>query len=88
MGNAYLSKLNDAKKQAYTDGVWEGLQLGVNLCAIADNRVHGHGEKRLSETEAYVQKLVDEMIDTNDPLANKVHLEQAVRQIRGKAWRD
>ena len=84
--NCFAQQMIQIKEKAYRDGVWDGMQLGLNLCAIADNRVHGHGDVRLTKTEAYVQKLVDEMIDTNDPLANKVHIEQAVKQIRGDAW--
>ena len=84
--NAYARKLFKVKDDAYTDGVWEGMQLMLNLVAIALNHVFGFGEKRLSRLEAKVQKLVDELVDTNDPLVNKVHIEKAVRQIRKGAW--
>ena len=86
--NAYLNKIKQSQNTAYTDGIWDGINLGLNLCAIANNRVHGHGDARLTKTEAYVQKLIDEMIDVNDPLVNKVHIEQAVKQIRGKGWKE
>ena len=85
--NAYLSTVRQQKQTAYTDGIWDGINMGLNLCAIANNRVHGHGDARLTRTEAYVQKLIDELIDTNDPLVNKVHIEEAVKQIRGKNWK-
>ena len=88
MKNAYANKLRTTRDTAYTDGIWDGINLGLNLCAIANNRVHGHGDARLTKTEAYVQKLVDELIDTNDPLVNKVHIEEAVRQIRGEHYNE
>lgn len=85
--NAYLNNIRQQKNAAYTDGIWDGINLGLNLCAIANNRVHGHGDARLTKTEAYVQKLIDEMIDVNDPLVNKVHIEEAVKQIRGENYK-
>lgn len=88
MKNAYAKKLFQTKENAYADGVWEGLQLGLNLAAIALNHTFGFGDIRLTRLEAEVQKLVNEMVDAGDPLVNKVHIEAAVRQIRGKGWRE
>lgn len=84
--NAYAKKLIQAKDNAYTDGVWDGMRMGFNIAAIALNRVFGFGETRLKRLEQKVQGLVNEMIDTGDPLANKVHIETAIRQIRGEGW--
>ena len=39
MKNAYAKKLFQTKENAYADGVWEGLQLGLNLAAIALNHI-------------------------------------------------
>ena len=82
--NAYAKKLLQTKENAYTDGVWEGLQLGLNLAAIALNHTFGFGDKRLTRLEANVQELVNEMVDAGDPFVNKAHIEKAVLQIRGK----
>lgn len=76
------------KDDAYTEGVWEGVQLCLNIVAIALNHTYGFGEKRLSRLEAKVQDLFNEMVDANDPLVNKVHIEKAVRQIRKDAWKE
>jgi hypothetical protein len=84
--NAYAKKLFKVKDDAYTDGVWEGMQLGLNLAAIALNHTFGFGDVRLTRLEANVQELVNEMVDAGDPLVNKAHIETAVRQIRRKAW--
>jgi hypothetical protein len=88
--NVLARTLLRTKDKAYTDGVWEGMQLMLNLVAIAlnHNKKFWFGEKRLSELEKDVQGLVNEMVDTNDPLVNKVHIEKAVRQIRKGAWVD
>lgn len=84
--NAYAKKLFQTKENAYTEGVWEGLQLGLNLVAIALNHTFGFGDGRLTRLEAKVQELVNEMVDAGDPFVNKAHIEKAVRQIRGKGW--
>lgn len=88
MKNAYARTLKKTKDDAYTDGVWEGVQLCLNIVAIALNHTFGFGEERLSRLEAKVQDLFNELVDTNDPLVNKVHIEKAVRQIRKGAWKD
>jgi hypothetical protein len=41
---------------------------------------------RLSRLEGKVQELVDEIVDTNDPIVTKAHIETALKQIRGKEW--
>ncbi len=84
--NVYLKQVQKIKEEAYRDGVWDGMRMGFNIVAIALNHLFGFGETRLKRLEGKVQDLVDEMIDTNDPLVNKVHIETAVKQIRGKGW--
>ena len=86
MKNAYATKLRETKNNAYSDGVWAGIQMGLNLAAIGLNHDFGFGEERLKRLEQKVQKLVDEIVDTNDPLVTKVHIETALKQIRGKEF--
>lgn len=87
MASAYLDKLRKVKDESYANGLWDGMRMGFNLVAIAlnHNKKFGFGEKRLKELEADVQDLVDELID-NDPIVNKVHIENAIKQIRGEAY--
>ena len=84
--NNHLHQLKKAKDDGYRDGVWDGMRMGFNIVAIALNHLFGFGETRLKRLEAKVQDLVDEMITTNDPYVNKVHIENAIKQIRGEAW--
>lgn len=84
--SSYLNQLRKAKEDGYRDGVWDGMRMGFNIVAIALNHLFGFGETRLKRLEAKVQDLVDEMITTNDPYVNKVHIENAIKQIRGEAW--
>ena len=84
--NAYAKKLFQAKSNAYSDGVWSGLRMGLNLAAIALNHKFGFGNERLTRLEAKVQELVDEIVDTRDPDVTKAHIETALKQIRGKDW--
>jgi hypothetical protein len=86
MKNAYATKLRQTKDNAYADGVWNGLQMGLNLAAIALNHKFGFGESRLQRLEQKVQELVNEIVDTNDPIVTKTHIEIALKQIRGKGW--
>ena len=81
--NVFLKQVKQVKEESYRDGVWDGMRMGFNITAIALNHIFGFGEERLSRLEAKVQELVDEMITTNDPYVNKVHIETAVKQIRG-----
>ena len=86
--NAYLRGVKEIKEKAYRDGVWDGMRMGFNIVAIALNHKFGFGEERLSRLEAKVQELVNEIVVTNDPLVTKVHIETAIKQIRGDAWED
>lgn len=84
--NAYFNKLRQTKDKAYTDGVWDGMRMGFNIVAIALNHTFGFGEERLSRLEAQVQSLVDEIVDTNDPVVTDEHIKKAIKQIRGEGW--
>ena len=80
--NNLLNQIRQDKKQAYTDGIVGGMEMGFNLTAIALNRLYGFGEDRLKRLETKVQELVDEIVDTNDPEVTEAHIEQAIKQIR------
>lgn len=84
--NAFAKKLFQQKHNAYADGMWFGLRLGLNLSAIALNHIFGFGENRLKRLEGKVQELVDEIVITNDPIVTEARIEKALKQIRGKAW--
>ena len=84
--NNHLNQLRKAKEDGYRDGVWDGMRMGFNIVAIALNHIFGFGETRLKRLEGKVQDLVDELVTTNDPYVNKVHIEEAIKQIRGDSW--
>lgn len=84
--NCFAQQMFQNKEKAYRNGVLDGMRMGFNIAAIALNRVYGFGEERLSRLEKKVQDLVDEIVDTNDPVVTKVHIETAIKQIRGEAW--
>lgn len=86
MKNAYASKLRQTKDNAYTDGVWDGMRMGFDLVAIALNHEFGFGNERITRLEKKVQALVNEVVDTNDPLVTKVRIGKALEQIRGEGW--
>ena len=84
MKNALVEKIFSSNKKNYQDGFWDGMNMMLNLVAIAlnHNPKRRFGDKRLTELEADVQALIDELIDVNDPLVNAVHIERAVKSIR------
>ena len=86
--NAYLKNVREVKEKAYRDGVWDGMRMGFNIVAIALNHQFGFGETRLKRLEGVVQDLVNEIVDTADPLVTKVHIEQELKRIRGKEWEE
>lgn len=88
MKNAFLGNLKEVKEKAYRDGVWDGMRMGFNIVAIALNHKYGFGEQRLKRLEGEVQDLVNEIVDTADPLVTKVHIEREIKRIRGKAWEE
>jgi hypothetical protein len=84
--NAFAKKLFQQKENAFADGMWSGLRMGLNLAAIALNHTFGFGESRLKRLEGKVQELIDEIVITNDPVVTEARIEKALKQIRGKAW--
>ena len=86
MKNNFLNEVMQGRKKKYQDGFWDGMRIMLNLVAIAlnHNPKRRFGDKRLTELEADVQALIDELIDVNDPTVNAVHIEREVRRIRGK----
>ena len=86
--NKFLNNMRETKEKAYRDGVWDGMRMGFNIVAIALNHKYGFGEQRLKRLEGEVQDLVNEIVDTADPLVTKVHIEREIKRIRGKAWEE
>ena len=82
--NALATKLLQAKHKNYQDGFWDGMDIMLNLVAIAlnHNPKRRFGKKMLAELEGDVNALVDELIDVNDPLVNAVHIHREVKRIR------
>ncbi len=86
--NIFYQKMTAAKNDAYADGVCAGIQMGVDLVAIALNHVDSYGDIRLSRLEREVQDLINEIVDTNDPEVTREHIRIALEQIRGKGWQE
>lgn len=82
MKNAYAVKQNLAVDKAYKDGMWDGITIAMKVVAIALNRSHGFGKKRIEEVEVEVNSLLNDMIKLHPDQVAK-HLEIALSQIRG-----
>ena len=85
--NAFAKKLLQTKEKSYTDGVWDGMRMGFDIVAIALNHLFGFGNDRISRLEKKVQELVNEIVDTNDPVVTQVRIDRSLKQIRGKEWK-
>ena len=86
--NSYLDRIKSEKEKAYRDGMWDGINMGLNLVAIALHLHFGFGDGRITQLESKVQELIDEIIDTNDPYVTKVRIERAIKQIRGENYKE
>ena len=86
--NKLAQLLAEARQRGFEDGLYQGLQFGVNLTHISNNHVHGHGDKRITRTHTYVQKLVDEVVDVNDPDVTEAHIKQEMKRIRRKTYEE
>lgn len=84
--NSYANTLIKTKEKAYRDGVWDGMRMGFNIVAIALNHQFGFGNERITRLERKVQDLVNEIVDTNDPMVTRAHIDTALKQIRGEGW--
>lgn len=87
MKNAFAGKLLQIKQQEYGNGVWDGLKMGLDICAIALNHQYQFGPERLKRLESKVQELMNEIIDTNDPEITQHRIKKALDQIWGDGER-
>lgn len=84
--NCFTQQIQQIKEKSYREGVVSGMKMGFDIVAIALNHTFGFGNERLTRLEEKVQALVDEIVDTADPYVTKVHIQEALKQIRGKDW--
>jgi len=84
--NQIVQMVKEARRESFADGLWQGLQFGINLTAIALNHRYGFGDERLTAIEGDVQKLVDEIVDVNDPDVTDAHIRYEIKRIRGKNY--
>ena len=86
--NNLAQLLIEARQRGFEDGLWQGLQFGINLTHIANNHVHGHGEVRLDRTHKRVQQLVNEVVNVNDPDVTDAHIKREMKRIRRKSYEE
>lgn len=84
--NKLVAMCKAARNEGYADGAWHGLQIGLNITAIALNHLFGFGDKRLTRLQKEVQALVDEIVDVKEPEVTDAHIRQELKRIRGKGW--
>ena len=75
MRNQYYQKMKAQRHKLEGDAVITGIEAGLNITAIALNRLFGFGDGRLSRLEEFLHR---------DPTQAYYDLKRAVSQIRGK----
>ena len=83
MRNQYYQKMKAQRHKLEGDAVITGIEAGLNITAIALNRLFGFGNGRLSRLEKEVQRIWDEEFLNRDPTQAHYDLKRAVSQIRG-----
>ena len=84
--NSFAKTLQAKGEKEYRNGVWHGLQMGLDIVTIALNHKFSFGEKRIHELELYVQELINDIVKVNDPELTKYRLDKAIKQIRGENY--
>ena len=78
--NKMLKRLQDAKKDGFTEGVWQGVQLGINLTILAYYHVFGIGKKRYAKATPEITRLLNE-IRNEDPIQAQKHIEEGFERM-------
>lgn len=81
--NKLVQMVQKARYDGYADGAWHGLQIGLNVTAIALNHRFGFGDQRLTVLQGEVQKLIDEIVDMKEPEVTDAHIRRELQRIRG-----
>ncbi len=80
--NNFAKLLKQTKEKAFEDGLWQGINFGINAAAVAYYNAIGIGRKRADRAQAELQRIVDEIINVNDPDWTAARLEEAVKKIK------
>lgn len=81
--NSFYNRMKQKERDQYREGVQGGMKMGLDLVVIALNHEFGFGEQRIARLENKVRELLDEIVDMNDPVVTRAHLDKALKQIRG-----
>ena len=84
MANNFYTRMKMKERNQYRQGVTDGMKMAFDIVSIALNHEYGFGQERLTRLGMKVQKLVDEINETNDADVTRAHLDKALRQIRGE----
>lgn len=84
--NSFAKTLQAKCEKEYSNGVWHGLLMGLDIVTIALNHKFNFGAKRIEELESYVQELINDIVKVNDPELTKHRLKKAIKQIRGEDY--
>ena len=78
--NKMLKRLQDAKNDGFTEGVWQGVQLGINLTILAYYNIFGIGKKRYAKVTPEITRLLNE-IRQEDPIQAQKHIEEGFERM-------
>lgn len=79
--NKLLKSLQKAKSDGFTEGVWQGIQLGINLTVIAYYNVLGIGKKRYKKVAPELTRMINE-IRVDDPIRTEKQIKEAFERMK------
>ena len=79
--NKLLKQLQDAKQAGFTEGVWQGIQLGINLTILAYYNALGIGKTRYERAVPEITRLINE-IRNEDPLQAEKHIREGFERMK------
>lgn len=82
--NQLLQMVRAARNEGYADGLWFGLQLGTNITVISADHVLDLEEESLTRVFVEAQRIVDDIVDVNDPEVTKAHIRYEIQRIFGR----
>ncbi len=82
--NQLVQMMRNARNEGYVDGLWVGLQLGTNITVISANHALELEAEPLARVFVEAQRIVDDIVDVNDPEVTEAHIRYEIQRIFGR----
>lgn len=82
--NQLVQMMRNARNEGYAAGLWLGLQLGTNITVISANHALDLEAEPLARVFVEAQRIVDDIVDVNDPEVTEEHIRYEIQRIFGR----